>query len=939
MPDAPYRDARLPARRRVEDLLARLTTDEKIALLHQHAPAVPRLGLAAHTTGTEALHGVSWLGPATSFPQAVGLGATWDRALLRRVGEAVATEVRAFHERPAAPGRARIGLNVWAPVVNPLRHPLWGRNEEGYAEDPLLTAELATAYTGGLRGDHPVHWRTAPTLKHFLGYNNETDRTTSSSDLPPRVLHEYELPCYRGPVEAGAVAAVMPSYNLVNGRPAHLTPYLKEELRQWKNGADLLVCSDAEAPSNLVAAQRWSADHAEAHAAALRAGVDSFTDHGTDSPVTTARLTEALRRGLITEAEIDAAVGRQLLMRINCGELDPELDPYAGTGQDVVGCEAHRRLARQAARQAVVLLRNEGGLLPLPADGTLAVLGPLGDDVLRDWYSGSLLHRTTLLDALRERLGADRVLYADGLDRIALRSAATGRYLSAAPDGTLAVSAGHVGGHEGFAVQDWGHGVTTLQAHDGRYLTKDGYGLLAATADHPDEWVVQETFRLERGEDGRVRVQHLGSGHWVALAAGSDALTTHATSREQAEPFTVRTVSAGAERAAALAAAAGTVVVVVGNDPHVNGRETEDRTDLALPPQQEEVLRAARAANPRTVLALVSSYPYAHERAAADVPAVLWTAHGGQEGGAALADVLLGDHNPSGRLPQTWYRADQPLPGLLDYDVITARSTYLYLDEEPLHPFGHGLSYTEFRYGALTAAVDGDHALAELTVANRGPRAGAEVVQLYGRAHDAPVATPLRRLVGFERIELAPGEERRVAFRVALTALGRFDPGHGRWTVDPGRYTLAAGASSADLRAAAELALTGPPVPPRPGLAGPIAARDFDEAAGVRLVERTRGGGEAVAGGGAAPARLGYRAVDFGDGATRAELTVARGAAGPAAVELHLAGAVTRIEVPGTGGRHAWTTVRADLAAPAKGVHELRIVLRGTLRLAEVAFG
>ncbi|GJF28941.1 sugar hydrolase [Kitasatospora sp. NE20-6] len=938
MPDAPYRDARLPARRRAEDLLSRLGTDEKIALLHQHAPALPRLGLAAHTTGTEALHGVSWLGPATSYPQAVGLGATWDRALVRRVGEAVSTEVRAFHERPAAPGRAPIGLNVWAPVVNPLRHPLWGRNEEGYAEDPLLTAELATAYTHGLRGDHPVYWRTAPTLKHFLGYNNEDDRTSTSSDLRPRVLHEYELPCYRGPVEAGAVAAVMPSYNVVNGRPAHVSPYIKDELRRWKHGADLVVCSDAEAPSNLVAAQRYFDDHAEGHGAALRAGVDSFTDHGTDSPVTVARLTDALERGLVTEAEIDAAVLRQLLMRINTGELDPELDPYAGTGQDVVGCEAHRDLARQAARQAVVLLRNAGGLLPLPAAGTVAVLGPLGDDVLRDWYSGSLLHRTTLLDALRERLGADHVTYADGLDRIALRSTSTGGYLTAGPDGSLAATGHQVGPAESFAVQDWGHGVSTLQAHDGRYLTKDGYGVLAATAEHPDEWVVQETFRLERGEDGRVRIQHLGTGHWVAVAAGSGALTTYASARAQAEPFAVRTVSAGAEQAARLAAGADAVVVVVGNDPHINGRETEDRIDLHLPPQQEEILRAARAANPRTVLAVVSSYPYAVDWADAEVPAVLWTAHGGQEGGRALADVLLGDHSPAGRLPQTWYRAGQRLPGLLDYDIITARTTYLYLDDEPLYPFGHGLSYTEFRYGPLSARIDGEHATASLTVANTGTRAGAEVVQLYTHTPDAPVATPLRRLQGFERIELAAGEEREVSFRVPLAALGRYDAAHGRWTVDPGRCTLAAGASSADLRSTAELTLDGPAPQPRPGLGTPLAARDFDEATGVRIVDRTRESGEAVEAGADGPGRLAFHGVDLGGGATAAVLGVSRTAPGPAVVELHLGGAVTRVEVPSTGGRYAWTTAGAELAAPVKGVHDVHVVLRGAVRLDGITF-
>ncbi|GAA4843623.1 glycoside hydrolase family 3 C-terminal domain-containing protein [Kitasatospora terrestris] len=937
MSDAPFRDPRLPVDERVKDLLSRLEPTEKIALLHQYAPAVPRLGLAAHVTGTEALHGVAWLGAATSFPQAVGLGATWNPELVRAVGEAVSTEVRAFHERPPAPGReAPISLNVWAPVVNPLRHPLWGRNEEGYAECPLLTAELATAYAQGLRGDHPVYWRTAPTLKHFLGYNNETDRTTSSSDLRQRVLHEYELPCYRGPVESGAIAAVMPSYNVVNGRPAHVSGYLKDELRRWKHGADLLVCSDAEAPSNLVAAQRHYPDHATGHAAALRAGVDSFTDHGADPQVTAARFTEALERGLVDEADIDAAVARLLTLRIRTGELDPGLDPYAGTGQAVVDCPEHRALARESARQAVVLLRNEDALLPLAPTGTLAVVGPLGDDVLRDWYSGSLTHRTTLLDALRARLGAERVTHTDGLDRIALRSTTTGGYLGAGPDGLLAATAPAVGGSEVFAVQDWGRGVTTVQAHDGRYLTKDDYGLLAATADHPDAWVVQEAFRLERGEDGRTRIQHLGSGRWIAVAAGTGALTTCTTAYEEAEPFVCRLVSAGAAAAARIAAAADTVVVVAGNDPHLNGRETEDRVDLALPPQQEELLRTARAANPRTVLAVVSGHPYAVDWAAREVPAVLWTAHGGQEGGAALADVLLGDAAPTGRLPQTWYRAGQPLPGLLDYDIIAGRLTYQYLDEEPLYPFGHGLGYTAFGYGPLRVSLDDGRVVAALTVTNTGRRAGTETVQLYARALEARHSAPLR-LHAFRRVQLAPGEAREVEFAVPLEALGHRDVAHHRWAAPAGRQLLAAAASAGDLRSTAELALPAAESAPRPAHGTTVLARDFNEAQGARIVERSRAeGGEAVEGAGLA--RLLFHDCDLGGRAGRIRLTVARALPGSAAVEVELDGRVTTVPVPSTGGPQEWTELTAGLAAPASGVHDVRLTLRGALRLDRFGF-
>lgn len=232
-------DAAPPTDKRVDDLLSRLTLDERIALLHQFTPGVERVGFAAFRTGQEALHGVAWMGPATVFPQSVGLGATWNDDLVRRIGDAVSAEVRAMRERDD-----RIGLNVWAPTVNLLRHPLWGRNEEGYSEDPHLTAAIATAYTRGLRGTHPTFWRTAPVLKHWLAHNNETLRDTSNSCVRPRVLHEYDLKAFRAPVEAGAVAGVMPAYNLVNGRPNHVSPHLREQLRTW-TGQELLVCSDS----------------------------------------------------------------------------------------------------------------------------------------------------------------------------------------------------------------------------------------------------------------------------------------------------------------------------------------------------------------------------------------------------------------------------------------------------------------------------------------------------------------------------------------------------------------------------------------------------------------------------------------------------------------------------------------------------------------------
>ncbi|MEV4558082.1 glycoside hydrolase family 3 N-terminal domain-containing protein, partial [Kitasatospora sp. NPDC049285] len=264
----PFRDPALPLDKRVDDLLDRLAPDERLAMLHQYAPAVPRLGVAAFRTGAEALHGVSWLGVATSFPQAVGLGASWDEDLVRRVAEAVSTELRAFHhQRPpaVAPDRGPNSLQAWAPVLNLLRDPRWGRNEEGYSEDPVHTARVGEAFCRGLAGDHPDYLRAAPVLKHFLAYNNEDDRCTTSSGLRPRVLHEYDLAAFRPVVASGAATGVMAAYNLVNGRPCHVSPLLETELRRWAEptGHELFVVSDAEAPSNLVDPEHYFDDHAE----------------------------------------------------------------------------------------------------------------------------------------------------------------------------------------------------------------------------------------------------------------------------------------------------------------------------------------------------------------------------------------------------------------------------------------------------------------------------------------------------------------------------------------------------------------------------------------------------------------------------------------------------------------------------------------------------
>ncbi|GAB3551336.1 glycoside hydrolase family 3 C-terminal domain-containing protein [Arthrobacter tumbae] len=825
--------------RTAESILATLSQAEKIALLHQHSPAVPDAGLAYFHTGAEAAHGVAWLGDATIFPQTVGLAATWDEDLLRRVGRAVGVEMRA--KKAADP---TVSLNVWAPVVNPLRHPLWGRNEEGFSEDSALTASLATAYCEGLRGDHAEQWLTVPTLKHFLGYNNERDRNVTSSQLPPRVLHEYELPAYRLPIESGAAGAVMLSYNLVNGRPAHVSDLVAGHLRTWRNGDSLAIVTDAGAPSSLFTAEKYFDDGASAYAAALRAGVDSFTDDGDDSAPSIAYLEEALDRGLISAADIDAAVLRLLTLRERTGEFEPDGGVYGSIAAEALLTSEHAALAREAARKSVVVLRNAavdgsedaagdaGPVLPLgDAPGTIAVIGSLGPHVLSDWYSGTLVNPVSIAAGLEERYGS--VVAEEGLDVVALRSIRTNRYLGV-PEGSAALtaSAGSPGPAESLVLKDWGNGECTLRSSvSGRFVSGES-GYLRATSERVGGWVVQETFALHRSTDGSAAVRHVASGKWVRMEEGTGSAVLVPGSEQDADRFTLRTIRSGTEAARKAAASAGVAVVVVGNDPHLGGRETIDRTTLDLPQSEQELIRVVREANPRTVLVIVSSYPYALGELA-EVPAIVWSSHGGQELGRGVVDVLSGDHEPSGRLPQTWWARDEDLADILDYDIIGSRSTYHYSAAEPLFPLGHGLGYAAVEY---ESASYGEGVLA-VSLLNAGGRDVHELVQVYATS-DLP-GYPRRRLIAHARVSLAPGERTVVSIPVDEEKLATFSPAAGRMLVEPGTYWLLIGRSAEDLPLAVALEEGGSGSPVRTRGAW-VRAELFDESANALLVPESR---------------------------------------------------------------------------------------------------
>jgi beta-glucosidase len=936
----PFRDPDLPLSARVDDLVGRLTLDEKISLLHQYQPAIPRLGIKLFKTGTEALHGVAWsndvddnaavvTADGTSFPQAPGLASTWNPALIQRVGAAVGDEARGFHAKDPRV----FGLNLWAPVVNLLRDPRWGRNEEGYSEDPLLTGAISTAYGKGLQGSDPGRLKTAPTLKHYLAYNNETGRDVTSSSVPPRVLNEYDRQAFEPALTANAVTGVMASYNLINGRPATVDPDLGTLVRSWSD-YPLFNVSDAWAPTNLTGSQRYFATQAEANAAVLKQGLDSFTVNDTDARPTVTAIKEALARGLLEEADINRAVGHALSIRFRLGEFDPDGGPYADIDASVINSPAHQKLAREAASQAMVLLKNDRGQLPLKPGGKVAVVGPLADTLYTDWYGGKLPYQVTAVDGIAERAGS--VTAGEAADRIALQSP-DGRYVTAGADAVAATAATATTAAQ-FDVVDWGQDVLTLRSVANRkYL---GYlnGSFVTRDDQPGGWFVQQQFKLENQADGTFALRYagyetlegwFGPNKYVTLGDGGK-LVLGSPDAAGAAHFTKEVLRSGLTEAVAAARKADTAVVVVGSNPSINGREAHDRTTTALGAGQEALVEAVRAANPHTVVVLQTSYPQTITWAQQNVPGIVWTTHAGAETGHAIADVLYGTANPAGRLTQTWYRSDSQLPpDLNDYDIIASDQTYLYSKQKPLYPFGHGLSYTRFRYGPPTVA----NGKVTLTVTNTGRRDGDEVVQLYTHQRVSRDKTAVKQLRGFRRVPLKAGRSTTVTFPLRASDLARWDQTRDRWVVETSTHDILLGASSDDIRQRTTTSVYGETIPAR-DLSRPTRAETFDAYGGVRLLDESKENGT-VAGATKAGDWLAFKDVDLRHADSFTART-AKGGNGSATIQIRLGSPTGRLvgvaQVASTADVYQYETTTASLA-PLSGRHDIYLVFGAELRL------
>lgn len=924
----PFRNPELPLEERVADLVSRLTLDEKVDSMPQYMTAIERLGIAPYKHGTEGAHGIAWLGEATSFPQPIGLGLTWDQDLMKEVGDVIGTEARVFYKRKPEIN----GLTLWAPTVDMERDPRWGRTEEAYGEDPHLTGELTAALTQGIQGDHPKYLKAVASLKHFLGNNNEINRGSCSASIDPRNMREYYFKAFEPAFVKGGAQSMMTAYNSINGTPALLHETVNSVVKgQWMDG---FIVSDAADMIGIVNDHKYYDSMALAVADSIKAGIDSVTD---DFKVVTQAIREALEQGLLAESDLDKALSNTFRVRMRLGEFDPqELVPYAAIDDASLMTPEHQALSLKAAQKNVVLLKNNGAL-PLDASklNKVAVIGPLGDIVYRDWYSGTLPYKVTPLEAIQGKLAGKSVSFVDGNDRIKLRSKANGQYLTISEGESKQLAAtADAADAETFNVGDWGWGSLTLQAEsNGKYVTTDEEKV-TASAEEVYGWFVKEVFHLVPQGDG-VHAITTWSNRTVTSAEAGLGVNDSKTF-EASELFEKEVVRDGLKEAVEAAKQAETAVVFVGNNPLVNGKEEIDRPGLELAEAQLRLVQAVYEANPNTIVVVTGGYPFEINWINENIPAVIYSSHAGQEHGTALADVLFGDFNPAGRLNMTWYRSADQLTDIMDYDIIKGKRTYLYFEDKPLYPFGHGLSYSTFAYDApqvAAAEINGDgEVTVSVRVENTSSVAGEEVVQLYVRAEQSRVKRPVKKLYGFRRIALQPGEAQTVTFTVPAIELAIWDVTREKYAVESGEYTLLVGSTSDDIRTSAVVRINGETIPSR-NLSVQTKAENFDDYEGTFLGESKEGFAAVELSGDSG--WIAFKDAELGAGAAAIEVRAAAAAKG-GRLEVRLGSAqgtlAGSIDIAATGGEQAWHTFDSALQGAA-GRQDVFVTLTGDVRI------
>ena len=902
----PFRNTKLTLEERVRDLVSRLTMEEKIHMLTTFQHGVKRLGIGDWHVGAEVARGYVSRKPETPttvFPQPIGMAGMFDTELMEKLGEIAGVEARILHSK-----EPETHLMLWGPTVDACRDPRWGRNEEGYGEDPFLTGQMTIAYTKGMAGDDSRYMRTIPTLKHFFANNNEENRGSCDANIEPRTKYEYYYEFFRYPIQEGGARSMMASYNSISGVPALMNPELNTVVKdEW--GLDFVV-TDAADLIQTVDSHHYCDTHAESMALALKAGTDVMTDN---EEAVTVGTKEALACGLITEEDIDRSLSNSLLARFKLGEFDsPEENPYAAPDPGLMDCQAHREINHLAALEQFVLLENDG-LLPLKKGVKIAVLGDIGDKNYMDWYTGYSSYNVSVLDGLKAKYGADNVVFDDCHDHVAIRSVANGKLLSVDSEGVLYASADKTDDCSTFIKADWGGEVTYKVKATGKFFTTE---TMKASSDTTYRWFSQEILRPKTSENGIKYVTYFKN---KVLGINDDgkleALELKgATDRKL---FTEEIVSSGLERAAKLAKEADVVIVCVGNDPMVIARECYDRTTLSLPEHQSGIVSAAAGANKNVLLSVISSYPYAICKERELVRAALYTSHAGPELGNAFAEVISGEYNPAGRLAQTWYTSEEELPPITDYDIIKNDTTYLYYKGKPLYSFGHGKSYSEFSYSGLSLDRKGEKTLVSFDVTNISDIDGEEVPQVYFRAEKSRVKRPLKQLCGFRRIKVNAGQTVRVTIPVEDRYLRFYDVTREKFCVESGSYEFMVGASCEDIRLRGSETIRGERIPPR-DMGLPTKAINYDDKYGTKMKFAKNLNRHYMSGGG----------LIFKDAKLNGEKSV-QICYGTSGVEGKLSiycgdEQICEQKLPGTVCETAFTQVTVPIKS-RRGVHDLRL--------------
>jgi beta-glucosidase len=826
-----YKDMNAPMHRRIMDLLSRMTAEEKIDLLIANSSGVPRLNIDKYFHGNEALHGIVRPGKFTVFPQAIGLAGMWNPELHYQIASAISDEARGrWNELGLGKNQQATSsdlLTFWSPTINMARDPRWGRTPETYGEDPFLTGILGCAFVKGLQGDHPRYIKTISTPKHFAANNEEHNRASCNAILSERDLREYYLPAFEKCMVEGNAQSIMTAYNAVNGVPCTANSWLIQKILRQDWGFKGYVVSDCSAPAWMISQHQYVKTPEAAATLAIKAGLDmecgdNIYIHG---------LKNAYQQYMVNDTDIDSAAYRVLRGRMLLGLFDdPAQNPYNAINPSVVGCKKHQELALEAARQSLVLLKNNKNFLPLNPKKlkSVAVVGINAANYEFGDYSGIPFNApVSILEGIKARLGNDiRVEYApwistvEGYELVSksfFPNGLKGEYFSNKKlEGTPVIRTDENIDYDPVnrppdpfqpkapvSIRWTGDLVPTVS---GQYTfslkTDDGCRLFIDDKKLIDSWIERSAqsdnvnITLEAGKKYRLKVEYFdGGGECLARLYWK---APDMDRRARLDLF---------GEAGKIARNCDVTIAVMGINQSLE-REGQDRYSLELPSDQQIFIQEIFKINPKTVVVLVAGSSLAINWIDENIPAILDAWYPGEQGGTAVAEALFGDYNPGGRLPLTFYNSIDELAPFDDYNVKNGR-TYQYFTGKPLYEFGYGLSYTTFKYGKMNIVQKEEEIEVSLSLSNTGKREGDEVVQLYVQYPEQSVYMPIKQLKGFQRVHIQKGETKKVTISIPKKELRFWDEKTNSFITPSGEYVIQVGASSQNIVQQKRITLTG----------------------------------------------------------------------------------------------------------------------------------